>query len=217
MRQFRIPDLLALMLALILGACVTMSETQRNTAIGAGAGAAGGALIGKATGSHHAGRDAAIGAGVGALGAYLWSQHMERQRQQMTQATEGTGVAVTRTPNNELKLEIPSDITFDSGQAAIKPALRPILDKFAASLKEHPATHIRIIGHTDSIGSDAANNRLSLDRASAARDYLVDRGVLASRIEIAGRGEREPIAPNDTEANRAKNRRIEIYVAETSS
>ena len=83
--------ILPLLSTLVLGACANMSETQRNTAIGAGIGALGGAVISKSTGGNKTGRDAAIGAGVGALGGYVWSQRMEAQRQAMAQAAAGTG------------------------------------------------------------------------------------------------------------------------------
>ena len=208
--------LLPLCTVFILSACANMTETQRNTAIGAGIGALGGAVISKSTGGNQTGRDAALGAGVGALGAYAWSQRMESQRQAMAQATAGTGVDVSRTANNELKLDIPSDISFDTGRAAIKPNMRPILDRFAQTLTDNTATHIRIVGHTDSTGSDAINNPLSLDRANSARNYLMDRGVASSRIDTAGRGDREPVADNSSEAGRAHNRRIEIFVGEAA-
>ena len=203
------------MAALIgLSACAGMSETQRNAGMGALGGAVGGALIGKATGSDKVGRDAAIGAGLGALGGYVWSQRMEAQRQAMSQATSGTGVEVTRTADDQLKLEIPSDISFDVGRSEIKPDMRPILTRFAQTLKDNPGATIRIVGHTDSTGEDSVNRPLSLGRAMSARDFLVDRGVAAARIGVAGRGEQEPIASNTTEAGRARNRRIEIFVGE---
>ena len=191
-----------------------MTDTQRNAGLGAVGGAVGGALIGKATGSDKVGRDAAIGAGLGALGGYVWSQRMEAQRQAMSQATAGTGVEISRTADDQLKLEIPSDISFDVGRSDIKPDMRPILARFAQTLKDNPATAIRIVGHTDSTGGEAVNRPLSLDRAMSARDFLVDRGVAASRVGVTGRGEQEPIASNATEAGRAKNRRIEIFVGE---
>ena len=75
-------------------------------------------------------------------------------------------------------------------------------------------TTVRIVGHTDNVGSDAVNNPLSVNRAAATRDYLVSRGVAGSRIAIDGRGSREPIADNATPAGKAKNRRVEIFVAE---
>ncbi len=198
-----------------LSSCANLSDTQRGTAqgsaIGAGTGAAIGAIFGGGTG-------AAIGAGSGALlgagAGYLWSQRMEEQKKQMESATAGTGVQVSQTEDNRLKLNIPSDISFDSGRSDIKPDFRPILDSFAKSLTENAATVITIIGHTDNTGSDAINNPLSVNRAASTRDYLVSRGVSTNRIQIDGRGSREPVAANDTPENRADNRRVEIFVSE---
>ena len=197
--------------------CANMNETQTDTAKGAGIGAIAGAVIGAATGGHRgAAAGAAIGAAAGAGGGYLWSKHMQEQRAAMEQATQGTGVTVSQTQDNQLKLEIPSDISFASGSYQIKSNLRPILDRFAVTLNQNPATTVRIIGHTDNRGSDAVNNPLSVNRADATRDYLVTRGVLLSRISIDGRGSREPIATNSTEEGRAQNRRVEIFVAEAA-
>jgi len=195
--------------------CANMTETQSDTAKGAGIGALAGAIIGGvANGSKGAAIGAAVGAAAGAGGGYLWSKNMQEQRAAMEQATQGTGVTVSQTPDNQLKLEIPSDISFDSGSYQIKPNLRPILDHFAVTLNQNPVTTVRIIGHTDNRGSDAVNNPLSVNRADATRDYLVTRGVQLNRIAIDGRGSREPIASNNTAEGRAMNRRVEIFVAE---
>lgn len=203
------PALAALSASLILlTGCANMSDTQRSSAIGAGLGALAGAAIGDST------KSAAIGAGVGALGGYIWSNQMAQKKAAMEQATAGTGVDVTQTADNQLKLNIPSDISFDINSAVIKPNLRPILDQFAQGLSGQPNTEIRIVGHTDSTGSDAINNPLSVNRAASARNYLVSRGVSGQRIQIDGRGSYEPIADNYTEAGRAKNRRIEMFLAE---
>jgi len=121
---------------------------------------------------------------------------------------------VTQTADNQLKLNIPSDISFDTGQSTIKSNLRPVLDQFAQGLNSQPNTEIRIVGHTDSTGSDAINNPLSVNRAASARDYLASRGVSAQRIAIDGRGSREPVADNSSETGRTANRRIEIFLAE---
>jgi outer membrane protein OmpA-like peptidoglycan-associated protein len=197
--------------ALGLAGCATMSETQRDTAIGAGVGALAGAAIGGNT------KGAVIGAGVGALGGYVWSQHMQQKKLAMERATMGSGVGVTQTPDNQLKLNIPSDVSFDVGRADIKPNLRPILDQFASGLGGQPNTEVRIIGHTDSTGSDELNDRLSMQRAEATRNYLAARGVNPQRIMVAGRGEHEPVADNRTEAGRAMNRRVEIFLGERSN
>ena len=199
--------------AMLMAGCADMnlSETQKGTAIGAGVGALAGAAIGRDT------KGAVIGAGVGALGGYVWSKHMQDKKLAMERATMGSGVQVTQTPDNQLKLNIPSDISFDTGRADIKPNLRPILDQFASGLSGQPNTEVRIIGHTDSQGSDAVNDPLSMQRAQAARQYLAARGVDPNRIAVAGRGEREPVADNSTEAGRARNRRVEIFLGERSN
>ena len=205
-------------IALLLGAltgCADMSQTQQDTAKGAGFGAVAGALLGAATGgSKGAATGAVLGGAVGAGGGYIWSKKMQDQKVAMERATAGTGVAVSQTADNRLKLDIPSDVSFDVGRAAIKPNFAPVLTHFAGSLNQNPVTTVSIIGHTDSTGSDAINNPLSVDRAEAARDYLVSRGVARSRIVTAGHGSREPIADNATQQGRDKNRRVEIYVAE---
>jgi outer membrane protein OmpA-like peptidoglycan-associated protein len=188
-----------------------MSPTARNTAIGAGVGGVAGAAIGRDA------KGAAIGAGLGALGGYVWSQHMEQKKQAMQRATVGTGVAVTQTQDNQLKLEIPSDISFDTGRADIKSNLRPILDQFASGLSSQPNTEVRIVGHTDSTGPDSVNDPLSQRRADATRDYLAARGVDPRRVLTAGRGEHEPIADNNSEAGRSKNRRVEVFLGERSN
>ena len=199
--------------AALLTGCANMSDTQRHTATGAGVGALGGAALGAIVGGS-AGTGALIGAGAGALGGYIWSQHMEKQKREMQAATQGTGVAVTQTADNQLKLDIPSDISFATGRADIQPNFRAILDRFASGLRASPNADVRIIGHTDSTGSDAINNPLSLERATSVRNYLADRGVNAAHVQVAGRGSREPIASNDTADGRARNRRVEIYVGE---
>jgi outer membrane protein OmpA-like peptidoglycan-associated protein len=196
--------------ALILGGCadMNMSKTQRDSAIGAGVGAVAGAMIGGGA------KGAVIGGALGGAGGYVWSKHMADKKAAMESATQGTGVAVTQTADNQLKLEIPSDISFDTGRADIKPNLRPILDQFASGLANQPNTEVRIVGHTDNVGTDAVNDPLSRQRAQSARDYLASRGVNANRIMIEGRGEREPIATNATADGRARNRRVEIFLAE---
>lgn len=201
-----------------LAGCANMTETQKTTGTGAGIGAVAGAVIGAATAGGHTGKSAAtgaaIGAAVGAGGGYMWSKHMEKQKAEMEQATQGTGVSVSQTADNQLKLDIPSDVSFDTNRYEIKANLRPILDRFAATLNQNPVTMVTIIGHTDSTGTDAINNPLSVNRAASTRDYLVARGVATNRIAIDGRGPREPIADNNTVDGRAKNRRVEIFVAE---
>jgi outer membrane protein OmpA-like peptidoglycan-associated protein len=202
---------------LAIAGCADMNPVQRGTAQGAGIGAGLGAVLGAATGDgggRRAATGAAVGGAAGAVIGNIWSSRMEQQKRQMEQATQGTGVQVSQTADNRLKLDIPTDISFDTNRSNIKPNFRPILDKFAASLVENPYTKVNIVGHTDSTGSDAINNPLSINRAANTRDYLASRGAASNRFNIDGRGSREPVASNDTDANRARNRRVEIYVAE---
>ena len=205
----------SVLVAFTLGGCANMTETQKGTAkgaaIGAGAGAVVGAIAGKGKG---AAIGAVVGAGAGAIAGNVWSKRQQEQKRQMEEATAGTGVAVTQTADNRLKLDIPSDISFEVGRADINPSFRNILNTFATGLVNNPSATVTIVGHTDSTGSDSVNNPLSLNRAASVRDYLSTRGVSASRVTIEGRGSREPIVANDSNANKAKNRRVEIFVAE---
>jgi outer membrane protein OmpA-like peptidoglycan-associated protein len=92
-----------------------------------------------------------------------------------------------------------------------------VLDPFASSVRDDPNVRLTIVGHTDSTGSDRINNPLSIERAQSVRDYLAARGVSPQRVEVAGRGSREPVADNGTDAGRARNRRVEIFLREPSA
>lgn len=192
---------------------MNMTDTQRRTATGAGVGALAGAVLSSATGGK-AGTGAIAGAAVGGIGTYIWSQNMERQKREMEQATQGTGIAVSQTADNQLKLDIPSDISFDTGRSDIKGNFAPVLDRFAAGLRDNQNTDVRIVGHTDNTGSDAINNPLSVERATSTRNYLTARGVSGARIHVEGQGSYQPIASNATADGRSRNRRVEIFVGE---
>ncbi|MCW5659581.1 MAG: OmpA family protein [Burkholderiaceae bacterium] len=198
----------------LLTACESMSERQRGTAIGAGGGTVAGAAIGSATG-HSAGKGAVIGGAIGAVAGNLWSKRMEDKRKEMQAATAGSGVDVERTQDNQLKVSVPNDISFDTGRADIKPEMRPVLDQLTKGLD--PKVQVTVVGHTDSTGSDAINDALSVERAQAVRNYLSVRGVDAQRINVQGRGSREPVASNANDSGRAQNRRVEIFLAEQSA
>lgn len=218
MRKFVAVAASAVLATVSLSSCETMDDGQRRTATGAGVGAAAGAAIGAMGNDSNRGRGAAagaaIGAAAGALGGYIWNKRMESQQKQIQQQTQGTGVEVARTADNRLQIIVPGDIAFDPGQAVIRPNFRSALDNFAQSLVQNPSSTVSIIGHTDSTGSAATNEPLSLQRADATRDYLVSRGVASNRFSIDGRGSREPVASNDTEAGRARNRRVEIFLGD---
>src|SRR5882672_12211407 len=210
------PRSATLVLAALVGVagCQSMTERQRSTATGAGVGAAAGAAVGAATGGNAA-TGAVVGGAAGAVAGNLWSRHMEAKRAEMARATQGTGIDVVRTSDNQLKLSVPSDFSFDPGSAQVKPQMRPVLDQFAQGLD--PKTRVTIVGHTDSVGGEELNNRLSLDRAANVRDYLHNHGVDPGRMIVNGRGELQPIASNDTAVGRAQNRRVEIFLSEPAA
>jgi len=207
---------LIVVMVVFLASCANLNEQQQNkaqgTAAGAGVGAAIGAVIGAIAGDPALG--AGIGAGVGAVGGYVWSSRIEQQKRQMEQATAGTGIKVSQTENNQLKINIPSDISFDSGRAEVKPEMYPVLNSLVAGLMNNQNSQATIIGHTDNTGKDTINNPLSMNRATNTRKYLASQGITSNRINVGGRGSYEPIAPNDSPINRAKNRRVEIFVFE---
>src|SRR5207237_4146525 len=125
--------------------------------------------------------------------------------------------ASAQTSDNLLKVNVPADAGFETRRADINPRLRPILDQFASGLASQAGSDVRIIGHTDSTGPDELNDRLSLARAQSVRDYIVTRGVRPELIQIAGRGEHEPVADNSTDAGRARNRRVEIFLGDRAN
>ncbi len=198
---------------LVLAGCQNMSERQQGTAQGAAIGAVAGAAIGSVTGGS-AGKGAVLGGAVGAVAGNLWSKRMEDKRAAMEKATQGTGIGVGRTENNELKVNVPSDFSFDIGRSEIRPVMRPVLDEFTRGLD--PSMVVRVVGHTDSTGSDAINYPLSVARAESVRNYLTTKGVNPLRVVTEGRGSREPVAPNDALAGRAQNRRVEIFLRESA-
>ena len=210
----------AVMAAVVLSAvtlvsgCDSMSPRQQGTAAGAGVGAATGAVIGGVAGGK-AGRGAIIGGAVGAIAGNLWSKHLEDKRRAIEQASSGTSVAVDRTADNRLKVNVPSDVSFQTGSATINPEMRPVLNEVGSNMD--PNIKVTVVGHTDSTGSDAVNDPLSLDRAESVRDYLSTHGVNGRQISVTGRGSREPVATNSTDAGRAQNRRVEIFLSEPGS
>ena len=197
--------------ATLVAGCQSMTPRQQGTATGAGVGAATGAVIGGVAGGK-AGRGAIIGGAVGAIAGNLWSKHLEDKRQAIERASSGTSVAVDRTADNRLKVNVPSDVSFETNSARINPQMRPVLDEVGRNMDSN--IQVTVVGHTDSTGSDAVNDPLSLDRAQSVRDYLSTHGVNSRQITVTGRGSREPVASNGTEAGRAQNRRVEIFLSE---
>jgi outer membrane protein OmpA-like peptidoglycan-associated protein len=208
-------------IAALLGAtaCTTTdpySSTPRrnNTGTGVIAGALGGALLGYLTNtsnSEEGRKNALIGAGIGALGGGAVGAYMDRQQRELEAELSGSGVGVARQGDN-LVLRMPSDVTFATNQSSINNRFYPTLDDVAAVLNRYDQSIVDVIGHADSDGADDYNLNLSRQRASSVARYLVDRGVLADRLYVDGRGESAPIASNATADGKAQNRRVEILI-----
>jgi outer membrane protein OmpA-like peptidoglycan-associated protein len=210
---------LAATLALATAACTTTDPytgqvVRDNTRTGALAGAAGGALLGYLTNTNsgeQGRKNALIGAGVGALAGGAVGNYMDRQQAQLRAQLAGSGVDVQRQGDN-IVLNMPSDVTFAVDQSDVQARFYPTLDQVADTLNQYPQTVIDVIGHADSTGADAYNQALSERRAASVASYLVSRGVLRDRLYVAGRGETQPIASNDTPEGRTQNRRVEVVV-----
>ena len=183
------------------------NRTQRGALIGAGIGAVAGLLSGKDATERR--QRAMVGVGVGALAGGAVGAYQDRQEAELRRATAGTGVDVTR-DGDVIKLNLPDGVTFDFAKYDIKPQFYPALNTIANTLREYNQTIVEVSGHTDSIGSDAANQTLSERRANSVSSYLVGQGLQRERFEVVGMGKRYPIASNDTEQGRALNRRVEI-------
>jgi OOP family OmpA-OmpF porin len=113
------------------------------------------------------------------------------------------------------KVTFAADVLFDFDKSVIKPEGRSKLDDISAKAKGVNLEVVIAIGHADSIGSDAYNQRLSVRRAESVKAYLVSKGIEANRVYTEGKGEKQPVADNKTRDGRAKNRRVEIEVIGT--
>jgi outer membrane protein OmpA-like peptidoglycan-associated protein len=194
----------------LLTACADLTPQGQNTAVGAGAGAALGAGIGALIGH---GQGALIGAGIGSVvgGVVGYNWKVVKQSVEKSGASK-LGVAVIEMPDGTLKVNIPSNVSFDTNQAVLKPALLPVLDSVAKALTEHPELRAKSIGYTDSSGNNAINQPLSERRASAVTQYLAGRGVARDRLTAEGRGSADPVGDNGTPEGRALNRRVELFL-----
>ncbi|WKB51472.1 OmpA family protein [Eleftheria terrae] len=143
-----------------------------------------------------------------------WSPALAAVFEAAQRAAQGRGVEITRTPANELLVRATGDAAFDSGRTTINARFRQFLDSVAEPLARVPGVKVHVVGHTDNVGSNAVNDRISLERATSAKDYLAAKGVAAERISAEGRGEREPVAGNDSAEGRASNRRVELLISQ---
>lgn len=194
-----------------LAACTTNPYTGERQA-GKSAIYGGGAavlcgLVGAIESGKHA-RNAALGCGaVGAgIGAY-----MDVQEAKLREELANTGVGISREGNN-IRLIMPGNITFDTNNYHVKSSFYPVLNSVSAVLSKYYDTTLKVTGHTDSTGSMPHNQELSEQRAQSVADYLASQGVARQRLYAEGMGPTQPIADNESNEGRAKNRRVELYV-----
>jgi outer membrane protein OmpA-like peptidoglycan-associated protein len=188
-------------------ACASASNKQKGGAIGAAAGAAVGGVIGNNTGS--TARGAIIGAVVGGATGMIIGHQMDQQAKELKLEIPG---AIVERVGEGIQVTFASGLLYDFDSDAILPNAALNLQNLATSLKKYPNTELLIVGNTDALGSSEYNQNLSARRAVSASDYLTQQGIGTIRMHTSGRGELEPVASNDTEAGRQKNRRIEVAI-----
>ena len=193
--------------AVLFQSCDSLTRTQKGAGIGAAAGGVVGGIIGKRAGNTAVG--AIIGAAVGGTAGGFIGKRMDKQAEEIKNTIpnaevirEGEGIIV----------KFDSGILFDFDKFDLKDMARTNIQSLASSLNTYPDTDIKIIGHTDSRGTEEYNLRLSERRAAAVKAYAVAQGVPSSRLIVMGKGYAEPISDNTTENGRAQNRRVEIVI-----
>ena len=206
-RRFRSVLFVFLSAALLLGGCSSLSNTQKGAIIGASAGAAGGAAVGKAAGGTAEG--AIIGAVVGGTAGAIIGRRMDKKAEELDDELENAKVERV---GEGIKVTFDSGILFEFDSADIQGAAEENLTEFAETMRDFEESNILIVGHTDAKGSADYNQELSEERAQSAATFLMRQGLSGNRITTTGKGETEPVATNDTEVGRQKNRRVEVAI-----
>ncbi len=209
---------MGLILAWASAACTTENaytgdKGVSDTAIGAVAGAAAGAVLGnQVKGSKQTRQNARLaGAAIGAAVGGGVGNYMDKQEATLREKLKSSGVSVTRKGDN-IVLNMPGNVTFETGKAIINPSFDNVLGSVADVIKEYKDTNVEISGHTDNRGNQQANQILSEQRAQAVAAYFRKQGVADARLKAVGYGPNQPIADNTTEEGRAANRRVEIFL-----
>lgn len=193
-------------ISLLLFNC-NASRTTKGGAIGAGAGAVIGGIIGNQYDNTAAG--AIIGAAVGGTAGALIGRNMDKQAEELRNDLKGADVERI---GEGIKITFNSGIQFAVNSYQLNEISKDNLQTLAATLNKYDDTNILIEGHTDSSGSDDYNYELSTKRANSVLQYLVDQAVVPNRLTSVGYGENQPIADNNTKAGMAKNRRVEVAI-----
>lgn len=193
--------------AIIAAGCNTMNRTQKGAVIGAAGGGTIGAVAGRAMGNTAMG--AIIGAAVGGAAGAVIGRKMDKQAEEMEKVL---GDAEVKRVGEGIVIEFKDKILFGFDQATLGASAQGSLNKLTDVLKRYPDTNIEVIGHTDDKGTDNYNQRLSERRAVSVANYLRSNGIASSRVVTKGMGESDPKVANDSDANRAENRRVEFVI-----
>jgi outer membrane protein OmpA-like peptidoglycan-associated protein len=193
---------------LIFSSCASWSKSQKGAAVGTVGGGAAGAVIGKASGNTALG--AIIGAAVGGTAGAIIGNQMDKQAEEIANTVPDAKVIRVE---EGIVVEFSSNVLFGFDKSSLSADAKSNLDKLVKVIDVYPDTDIEIQGHTDSRGSMAYNQNLSVERASAVSSYLVSKNVAASRLTVVGYGETTPKYENDTDAGRAQNRRVEFLIS----
>ena len=183
------------------------SKTAKGGAIGAAAGGVVGGLIGKKAGNTAVG--AIVGAAVGGTAGAVIGRYMDKQAEEIEDELDGASVERV---GEGILVTFDSGLLFDFGSSKLTATTRQNLQKFSEILQKYPDTEILIEGHTDNVGSDEFNQKLSVERASSVQNYLTGKGVSSRRLIIKGYGETQPVEDNSTDAGRQANRRVEVAI-----
>ncbi len=203
---------IALCSVFLISSCGTWSNTLKGTAIGTAAGSVLGLIIGEVAGNKAIG--AAVGAAVGAGTGAIIGNRMDKAADAAAKVENATVQTVTDANNlTAVKVTFDSGVLFATNKYNLNAAAKENLADLAKVLQEFYDADVAIYGHTDSTGSDAINDPLSLNRANSVADYLLSLGVSANQIKtVEGCGSKQPVADNSTKEGKAANRRVEIYM-----
>lgn len=203
-----------LSLGMTLNSCKAVknsNKTQRGAAIGAVGGAIIGGVLGNNLGKGGQGAmGAVIGGVVGGVAGGAIGNKMDKQAREIKTAIPGA--EVVRVGEGIQLVLGENSVNFDFNKATLTSLAKQNLDKLVTVFKDYPDTDITIFGYTDSKGADDYNLNLSQQRATSVKNYLAQKGLSSSRFVIKGMGEAEPIADNDTDEGRSKNRRVEFAI-----
>lgn len=196
---------------LAVSACTTDSVSQANKSqTGAIIGGALGGLIGASSDDNKLIKGI-VGAGIGAAVGGVIGNQLDKQASDLRRDLPNENIQIENT-GEELHITMPQDLLFASDSSNLRSDLRSDLAALAGNLQDYPDTTVNIVGHTDDTGSDSHNFDLSERRAQSVAFTLEDAGVTPSRIRSYGQGETRPIASNDTDDGRMKNRRVDIII-----